>query len=108
MPPSEKQILQYVQRIRDLLQMDDDRLDASNHRIAVFSKMVPEQRYSAKERNTCTLYQVMVGSSMRVPATRFDFPGDDSVLTFLEGLATDLAPEEFVKLKEEFDRECGR
>lgn len=107
MPSSEMQIIQYVQRIRELLAENEEHAGAANHAITVFARLL-ERRYAAGALNACALFHAVIGSAASGPTPRFDFPGDDSILTFLEGLATDLAPKEFVKLKEKFDRESRR
>ncbi|MFH1620462.1 MAG: hypothetical protein ABIB04_00035 [Patescibacteria group bacterium] len=90
----------YCQELREILL--DERWDIEAlERICAFAEKL-RTRYPVSQIMSCTLYHIMIGSTMSREAERFDFSGFDSIVLFLENLAAQFDPARFLVVKSEW------
>ena len=89
----ERETIAYCQALREIIY--DERWDIEAMSLICGFAEELHARYPEDEVRTCRLYHVLIGSTFDSEHRRFDFPGGDSVVLFLERLAAQFDPERF-------------
>jgi len=87
----ERETIEYCHALREIV--FDERWDIEA--LSLICRFADElhARYPEDEVRTCRLYHVLIGSTFDTEHRRFDLPGGDSVVLFLERLAAQFDPE---------------
>lgn len=93
----EKRITMYCQKLRDFL--GDERWDIEAHDLTCEFAERLRKRYPVNRTMACYMHHVLTGSSVVFEIETFDFPGEDSVVLFLETTAAMFDSQGFQAIK---------